>query len=123
MNLKYSLSDTEQEIMEVLWERTEIIKTRDLLELFNERGKNWKRQTLNTFLIRLEEMGLVTRNRSVVAASGTRTDFRKMQSRELLDELYHGSVSAFCMALTGRNNITAKEKQELDSLIEKMTRE
>ena len=57
MNLKYSLSDTEQEIMEVLWEKGDSIKTRQLLELFNERGKDWKRQTLNTFLSRLEEMG------------------------------------------------------------------
>lgn len=39
MNLKYNLSETECEIMEVLWERKEFIKTRELLDLFNEKRK------------------------------------------------------------------------------------
>lgn len=123
MNLKYSLSDTEQEIMEVLWEKGDAIKTRQLLELFNERGKDWKRQTLNTFLSRLEEMGLVTRTRSIVSAAGTRTDFKKLQGEELLEKLYDGSLSSFCMALSGRNSITAEEKKKLDALIDEMTQE
>ena len=109
--------------MEVLWEKGDSIKTRQLLELFNERGKDWKRQTLNTFLSRLEEMGLVTRTRSIVSAAGTRTDFKKLQGEELLEKLYDGSLSSFCMALSGRNSITAEEKKKLDALIDEMTQE
>lgn len=120
MNLKYNLSETEREIMEVLWERKEFIKTHALLDLFNEKGKNWKRQTLNTFLIRLEEMDLVTRDRSVVKASKTRAEYQKLQSREILDELYDGDMGGFCMALTGKEHISEKDKKELQNLIERM---
>lgn len=120
MHLKYCLSETEQEIMEVLWEKKEFVKTRDLLGIFNEKGKNWKRQTLNTFLIRLEEMGLILRDRSVVRAAGTRIDYQKMQSREVLDLLYGGDMSNFCMALTGQQSISEEDKQELSRLINKM---
>ena len=123
MVFKYNLSETEREIMEVLWEKEEYIKTHDLLELFNERGKNWKRQTLNTFLIRLEEMDLVSRDRSVVKASGTREEYYKLQSRELLDSLYGGDMSNFCMALTGRKQISEADKQELQAVLEKLSEE
>ena len=120
MKLKYNLSETECEIMEVLWEKKEFIKTHALLDLFNERGKNWKRQTLNTFLIRLEEMDLITRDRSVVKASGTRAEYQKLQSREILDELYDGNMGTFCMALTGKEHISETDKKELQDLIERM---
>lgn len=120
MNLKYILSETECEIMEVLWERKEFIKTRELLDLFNEKGKNWKRQTLNTFLIRLAEMNLVVRDRSVVKACGTRADYEKMKSREVLDQLYSGDMGNFCIALTGKEHISEKDKEELQDLIQKL---
>lgn len=122
MNLKYILSDTEAEIMQVLWEKKEFVKNHDLLELFNERGKNWKRQTLNTFFIRLEEMGLVVRERSVVKASGTREDYLKLQSWEILDGLYGGDMANFCAALTGKGSISEKDKKELLALIEGMNK-
>ncbi|MBP3577203.1 MAG: BlaI/MecI/CopY family transcriptional regulator [Lachnospiraceae bacterium] len=123
MILKYMLSDTEAEIMEVLWEKKEFIKTHDLLDLFNERGKNWKRQTLNTFLIRLEEMNLVTRDRSVVKASGTRAEYQRLQSREILDGLYGGDMGSFCMALAGKEYISEEDKKELQVLFKKMLTE
>lgn len=123
MNLKYNLSETEREIMEVLWERKEFIKTHDLLDTFNEKGKNWKRQTLNTFLIRLEEMDLVIRDRSVVKAAGTRAEYQKLQSSEILNELYDGDMSSFCMALTGKEQISKADKQELQAVLERLLEE
>lgn len=123
MNLKYNLSETELEIMKVLWEKKEFIKTRELLDLFNEKGKDWKRQTLNTFLIRLEEMNLVVRDRSVVKASGTRTDYEKMQSRDVLDKFYSGDIANFCMALTGNEHISEKDRRELHNFIQKLAEE
>ena len=42
MTFKYILSETELEIMEVLWEKKEYIKTHDLLDYFNEGGRTGK---------------------------------------------------------------------------------
>lgn len=118
MTFKYILSETELEIMEVLWEKNEFIKTRELLDYFNGCGKNWKRQTLNTFFIRLEELGLVIRNRSVVKASGTKAEYLCLQSREILDGLYGGDMSTFCAAVTGKTEITEEDKTALLNMIE-----
>lgn len=123
MTFKYILSETELEIMEVLWERKEFCKTHELLDYFNERGKNWKRQTLNTFFIRLEELGLVTRDRSVVKASGTKADYLKMQSREILEGLYGGDMGVFCAAFTGKAMLTEEEKNTLFAMIEQWDKE
>ena len=57
----YDMSAAEMEVMEKLWEYEEGIKQAELLALFEEDGKEWKRQTLNTFLSRLENKGLVKR--------------------------------------------------------------
>lgn len=122
MNLKYSMSETEQEIMEVLWERETGMRTRELLNYFNDKGKNWKRQTLNTFLIRLADMQLVNREHALVTAAGTKADFLQDQTKELLDTMYGGNVINFCTALTGNTTISENDKKELEALIEKMKR-
>lgn len=46
MKSKYYMSETEREIMDVLWQQSEPIKQSQILSIFLERGKQWKRQTL-----------------------------------------------------------------------------
>ena len=52
MKRVYDISDAEMEVMEKLWEQSDGIKQSELLALFKADGKEWKRQTLNTFLVR-----------------------------------------------------------------------
>ena len=59
MRVSHKITGSEREVMEVLWGRTEPMQTRELLEVMREKGKKWKRQTLNTLLFRLEEKGIV----------------------------------------------------------------
>lgn len=55
MGRKYGLSPTEYEIMEFLWASKEKLLFKDILTYFNtEKGKKWKKQTLNTFLRNLQ---------------------------------------------------------------------
>ena len=61
MERNYRVSDSEMEVMKMLWRQKEGIKQSQLLDLFTKEGKEWKRQTLNTFLSRLETKGLVIR--------------------------------------------------------------
>ena len=52
------LSKTEYEIMEYFWEMGDKYTFGELMKYFNENlDKNWKKQTLNTFLSRLIEKG------------------------------------------------------------------
>lgn len=64
----YNISEAEQEVMEKLWDQEDSIRQSQLLALFEADGKEWKRQTLNTFLSRLEDKGLVERENRLVKA-------------------------------------------------------
>ena len=53
MKNKYNLSVSEKEIMDLLWEHGEM-SSKEILHYFNtEKNKDWKKQTLNTFIARL----------------------------------------------------------------------
>ena len=66
MKVSHKITETERNVMEVLWENSDPVATRELLEMMKEKGKSWKRQTLNTLLFRLEEKGIVSRDRKSV---------------------------------------------------------
>ena len=46
------------EIMEFLWDTNKKLSASEILKYFNDnKSKNWKKQTLNTFLVKLIEKG------------------------------------------------------------------
>ena len=54
------MTEAELEIMETLWAKGEPIYLGELLEVFNARtNKDWKKQTLNTFLVKMQQKNLV----------------------------------------------------------------
>ena len=117
---RYSLSNTEKEIMRVLWDSEEKYTTKELLELFNDRGKEWKRQTLNTLLVRLEDKGLIMRDRRIVTVTCSEIEYRKGESNDILHNRYQGSISDFISALTGKKSISEVEEKKLNDLIDEL---
>ena len=64
MDRSKKLSETEYEIMEVLWNSEAPMSASQILSYFAEyRNKDWKAQTLATFLSRLTQKGLITSKR------------------------------------------------------------
>lgn len=118
MKNKYSISDAEREVLEMLWKQTESIKQSQLLLLFEEDGKEWKRQTLNTFLSRLEEKGLVKRENRMVSAVYGKEEYDCLQMKEAIDNLYGGKLSNFVAAFAKRNTISEEDAEELFNLLE-----
>lgn len=51
MNIRYTLPEAERAVMDVLWKQTGPTLTRDLQIMMSDRGRVWKRQTLNTVQI------------------------------------------------------------------------
>lgn len=120
MKVSYKLADAEREILEVLWENTEPIQTKDLLEIVNQRGRNWKRQTLNTLLFRLEKKGMVSRKYAYVQAALSEKELMQRQTQEILNDFYGGKLGDFCAALVGDTKIKKEEADELNALIDKL---
>lgn len=111
-----SLSPTEKEIMEVLW-NSEGMTNNDIVVYFKRFGKVWKRQTTSTFLTRLMQKGLITKEGHRYVASYTKKEFERKQTREILDSMYGGSLKNFVAALDGGEQMTEGEREELKDLL------
>ena len=120
MKVVHRITDAEREVMEVLWRDSEAVQTRVLLELMKEKGKSWKRQTLNTILFRLEERGIVSRKRAYVQAAMSREALLQAQTREILEEYYGGKAANFFAAFIGNPNLTPEDIGRLDALLEEL---
>ncbi|MCM1268430.1 MAG: BlaI/MecI/CopY family transcriptional regulator [Bacteroidales bacterium] len=118
MKNKWDASDAELEVLEKLWDQEEGIKQSQLLALFEADGKEWKRQTLNTFLARLEEKGLVTRKRRIVSTTYSRDEYHYKKAKAVIDEMYEGKLSHFMAAFVKENTIDESEAEELIRIIE-----
>ena len=123
MKIFYKVAPAEVEVMEVLWEQEKMILTRDLLELMAARGRNWKRQTLNTVISRLDSKGLVIRKRGYVIAALTEEELMRKLARRILDEYYDGILKNFCIALLGKSAETEAKIDKLVSEVEKLEKE
>ncbi len=120
MKVSHKITETERNVMEVLWENSDPVATRELLEMMKEKGKSWKRQTLNTLLFRLEEKGIVSRTRAYVKPAMTRDELLQAQTQEILDDFYGGRPGGFFAALVGKDKVTAEDMERLEALLEEI---
>ena len=88
-----SVTESELEVMEKLWDQEGAVKQAQLLALFEADGKEWKHQTLNTFLSRLEDKGLVKRENRMVEAVYSRETYYNMLMKAMIDRMYGGKQS------------------------------
>ncbi|GIP32074.1 BlaI/MecI/CopY family transcriptional regulator [Paenibacillus sp. J2TS4] len=111
------LSDTEMELMEVIWECDPPITSTKLLRIFAGRGKEWKAQTMSTFLSRLVDKGALeaTRhgrtNKYVPLISPK--DYKLAETQHVLDGLYQGSVKNLLAALYDGDKLSDEDIAEL----------
>lgn len=118
MKKLYDMSEAEMEVMEKLWEQEGGIKQSELLALFEADGKTWKRQTLNTFLARLEDKGLVKRENRIVKVVYGREEYNGMQMKKVIDHVYGGRLSNFVASFVKDHSITESDAKELIDFLE-----
>lgn len=117
MNQVQKLSDTEMEVMEVIWECTPPVTSAELLSLFAQRGRAWKAQTMSTFLSRLVEKGALSAtkhgrtNKYVPCISPD--EYKLMETKGVLDGLYQGSVKNLLSALYDGDKLSNQDIADL----------
>lgn len=117
MKEKYHLSNTETEIMEKLWAQEEPIRQTQLLAMFNEEGKGWGRQTLNTLLIRLEVRGFVKRQKRMVWAEYDKEAFGILIMEEAANNYFAGKTNRLFAAFAEKKKLTVKQAENLQNMI------
>lgn len=118
MDRSKKMSETESEIMEVLWSADGPLSAAQLLDHFaTHHGKVWKAQTLSTFLSRLTQKGLLTSTREgrviYYQPIQTKADYLQGITKGILDSMYQGSVKTFFAALCGGKALPEQERAEL----------
>ena len=110
------LSESERAIMRQIWAMERPVTSAQLVAAFSE-SRGWKAQTVNTFLTRLCEKGmLVGRRRGAQNLYDTameEADYRAQETKAFLKEVHRGSVQSFLAALCNEDGLT---KQEIDEL-------
>lgn len=120
--MKAELSESEYLIMEYLWKCPQGGAFNDIQDyLCKECGKDWKKQTINTFLSRMVDKGLVERNKNgkncTYVSICDKESYKQLEARQYLNRYYDGSVGAFMSALTGGAGLNDEEYSELMNIL------
>ena len=124
------LSDSEKEILEWMWKEDKEYSYRDFAAQFGEESeKGWKKQTLSTFLTRMEQKGVISvrcegeerfKKRRYFKAALNRQQYDRERARHLLDSYFDGSLNLFMSAFSGGEKLSGKEAGELRKFLEDM---
>lgn len=115
--MNYTLSNSEKEILDILWKKQRWTTCSELVDHFKEE-KDWKRQTINTFLTHLVAKGLVVKDGRKYIYRYTEQEFESYKAAELVEVLYEGSIKKFISALTGKNKLSQKYADELKEYLD-----
>lgn len=115
-----SIGDAELEVMKVVWKAKKSITSLEIGKAVEEKG--WKKTTIATFLTRLTDKGALRAEKSgklyYYSPEISEKDYRKSQTKNLIQSLYHGSVREFAVALFEEEKLSREEIQELKAIFE-----
>ena len=112
--MRYELSRTEKEIMEFLWENNCPVRTGEIMDYFTQnKGRDWKRQTLNTMLIRLEDKEVIDRRRGIVEAKYTKDQLDHIECKDFVKNKFNDKLSNFITSYYSGEKIPNDEAKDL----------
>lgn len=118
--MKRLISESEREVMRVLWEESPLTAAQIVERV--RAVSAWSENTIKTFLSRLREKGMVTaEKRGVFYYSPTVTEEEAglNQVREVVKKHFGGSVGALMLSFCRSGDLTENEFDELEALIHK----
>lgn len=122
-NVRCEMSQSESLIMDYLWKNDGGKGFSEIMEYLNgELQKNWKKQTINTFIRHLIDKGLVQADASQksrrYSAALTPAQYARGKAVKILNDNYEGSVETFLSALSGGKQLSSQLSDELRGLVE-----
>ena len=117
---KMRLGAIESRFADIVWEHAPL-STSELIKLCAAEFA-WKRTTTYTVLKRLSERGIFKNDNGTVSVLISKDEFYSMQSEEIVNESFGGSLPAFIAAFTSRQNLSEDEIAEIRAIIENMKR-
>ena len=115
---EYKLGLVEAKFAEIIW-NSEPISSSELSKICLAELE-WKKSTTYTVLKRLCDRGIFVNNNGMVSSIITKNDFYALQSEEVVNDSFSGSLPAFVAAFSSRKKLTDEEINQLQDMINKM---
>ena len=106
----------ESKFADIIWQYAPV--TSSQLVKLGEMELGWKRTTVHTVLRRLCDKGLFQNDGGLVTVRMSREDFYARQSRQFVQDSFHGSLPAFIAAFTQGRQLSEKEREEIRRMID-----
>lgn len=117
----YKLNNSEWNVLEALWSGHSSLG--DIVDYLKPLTK-WSRNTVLTYLTRMEDKGLVKINRHTephsYEAALSREECARSERNRLLNRVYSGAAGDMLVAFLKETKITAQERDELKKLLDEM---
>ena len=115
------LPDSELEVMLVLWQHSQPIRTAQILQEIGPR-RSWTLSTLKALLGRLDEKGFVEVTRqgrfTLYRALVAEADYRRRETKTLVQRYYQNSVKSMVAALVSEGSLSREDLDELRQIIQ-----
>lgn len=104
----------------ILWEH-EPVTAVELVKLCQSQ-LGWKRTTTYTVIKRLEERGVLRNENGVVTSLVSKEDVQASEIDDLVEKKFEGSLPAFLAAFTKRQELSEKDLDEVQRMIDRIRR-
>ncbi len=115
-----SIGDAELEIMKVIWKAKGPVTSLDIGKEVEDKG--WKKTTIATFLARLSEKGAIFGEKQGKLYYYTplisQKEYRKSQIKNLITNLYNGSVRDFAVSFFEEQKLSEEDIEELRAIFD-----
>jgi BlaI family penicillinase repressor len=118
VTLVSKITDSEVEVMRVLWEAEEPLPMSDIRKKL-EQSSEWESSTIKTLLRRLCEKGVVEAVKKEVFYYSTRVsekEYNDYTTKTLIDRLFSGSAKNLVASLIGNNKLEKADIEELRAM-------
>lgn len=102
----------------IMWEH-EPIKAAQLVKLCSEQ-LGWKRTTTYTVIKRLGERGVLKNENGIIKSLISKEQAQSSEIDELVEKKFEGSLPAFIAAFTKRQDLSRKELDEVQQMIDRI---
>ena len=118
----FGLTAVEVELMELFWNASEPLSFREVMDYVTTvLNKDWKKQTLNTYLSNMQKAGLIQAERSDYRyrymAACTKDGYVQQWTQKLVEDSFDNSIGNFVAAFTGGQKLSEEEAEKLRKLI------
>ena len=104
----------------IMWEH-EPVTAVELVKLCQEQ-LGWKRTTTYTVIKRLSEKGVLCNNNGTVTSLISKNMVQANEIDELVEKTFEGSLPAFVAAFTKRQNLSERDLDEVQRMIDRIRR-